>query len=140
MIGIGVRGEKLVRRGRGICELVVKGAFDVPEEVFDRFPVRFSGILRKTRKVAHSASNVWPGCNSKVEKRTYCLVIWHILHLPHFRQCLGPHFCAEMEARLHWSAHRIAVNESIALQDVKSILVLRDGEGMLYLVSLNFDS
>ena len=47
MVGVGVGGKEFAVRGRGVGELVIEGALEVPEEVLDRLPVCHAGIPRK---------------------------------------------------------------------------------------------
>ena len=47
MVSVGVGGKKFAVRGRGVGELVIERALEVPEEVLDRLPVRHARIPRK---------------------------------------------------------------------------------------------
>ena len=49
MVGVGIGGEELIGRGRGVAEFVVNGALE-PEEVLDFSPV-WPGFCKNQAKL-----------------------------------------------------------------------------------------
>ena len=116
---------------------VVQGALDIAQEVFDSEPMRPTMIGVEPSQYTNSIRNIWRSCGGKVHQSTNSREVRSLTHCGTFLVVLGALSAREAKSRFHGSRDRLTVCHTKSIQDVKEILPLREGDGVLRTIPVN---